>query len=95
TNKTVRPTVETLNKISLGAGISIKKLVDLSMDITSDEIPLIQSKEAKCKDLIEFLKQPEVLIDGKLLTEEDKAKIKASLKIIFGDVKQEKKREES
>lgn len=86
TNKTVRPTVETLNKISLGTGVSLKELVDLSMDIAGDEIPLIQFKEAKCKDLIEFLKQPEVLLDGKLLTEEDKAKIKASLEIIFGDV---------
>ncbi|SFL41939.1 helix-turn-helix domain-containing protein [Pelosinus propionicus] len=95
TNKTVRPTVETLNKISLGTGISIKKLVDLSMDIVSDEIPLIQSKEAKCKDLIEFLKQPEVLFDGILLSEEDKAKVKASLEIVFWDAKQKKKREKS
>ena len=96
TNKTVRPTVETLNKIALGTGASLKKLVDLSMDIVSDEIALIQSKEeTACKELIEFLKQPEVLFNGILLTEEDKAKVKASLEVILWDANQKKKREKS
>jgi transcriptional regulator with XRE-family HTH domain len=96
TNKTVRPTVETLNKISLGTGISIKKLVDLSMDVVSDEITLIQAKEeVKCNDLIEFLKQPEVLFNGKLLTEEDKAKVKASLEIVLWDANQKRSRKKS
>lgn len=40
------------------------------------------------KDLIKFLEEPEIHYGDKILTEEDKAKIKASLDIIFWDTKQ-------
>jgi transcriptional regulator with XRE-family HTH domain len=46
-------------------------------------------------DLIKFLDQPDVLLEGMLLTKEDKAKIKASLDIILGSTKQKKKQEKS
>lgn len=61
-----------------------------------DNITLISStNEETHKDLIKFLDQPEVSLDGMLLTKEDKAKIKASLDIIFWDTKQKKKQEKS
>jgi len=53
------------------------------------------AEEDNSNDLIKFLEQPEVLFDGIPLTKEDKSKIKASLDIIFWDVKQKKKQEES
>ena len=51
-----------------------------------DNIQLPNKQEPK--DLIKFLEESEVLFDNKILTEEDKAKIKASLDIIFWDTKQ-------
>lgn len=47
-----------------------------------------QIPRQKPKDLIKFLEEAEVLYGDKILTEEDKAKIKASLDIIFWDTKQ-------
>jgi transcriptional regulator with XRE-family HTH domain len=47
------------------------------------------------RDLIEFLEHSQVLFDGVLLTKEDKAKIKATLEIIFCDAKQQNKRKKS
>lgn len=44
----------------------------------------------KTTDLIEFLKHPEVLFDGILLTEENKAKVKAALEVVFWDAKQKR-----
>ncbi|AIF54162.1 helix-turn-helix domain-containing protein [Pelosinus sp. UFO1] len=65
--------------------------------IGRDNITLLSSTNETTthKDLIKFLDQPEVSLDGMLLTKEDKAKIKASLDIIFWDIKQKKKQEES
>lgn len=93
TNKTVRPTVETLYKISIGAGVSLIKLVELCIDIDSNDITRLQSnEEKKSNDLIEFLKQPEILFNGVPLTDEDIEKIKASLEIVLEDAKRKKKR---
>lgn len=52
----------------------------------ADSIDLLQKQEPK--DLMKFLEEPEVLFGNKVLSEEDKAKIKASLDIIFWDTKQ-------
>lgn len=57
-------------------------------------IPLIE-EEKNSNDLIKFLDQPNILFDGIPLTKEDKAKIKASLDIILGDIKQKKKQKKS
>lgn len=71
-----------------------KVSVDYLLD--NDTPHTIQSKEAKMpKDLIQFLEQSEVLFDGILLSEVDKAKIKASLEIIFWDEKHKNKHKKS
>lgn len=59
------------------------------------ESPPLITEEKKSNDLINFLEQSEVLFNGMPLTKEDKAKIKASLDIIFWDAKQEKKPKKS
>jgi transcriptional regulator with XRE-family HTH domain len=56
---------------------------------------LLDTEEKKSNDLIKFLDQPEVLLGGILLTKEDKAKIKASLDIIFWDTKQKSNQKKS
>jgi len=83
------PDNETLKRIATFYNVTIDYL--FGIDIQASHTP----EREKVNDLIEFLKQPEVLFDGILLSEEDKAKVKASLEIVFWDAKQKKKREKS
>lgn len=55
--------------------------------------PDLSQSEKQPTDIIKFLEESEVLFDNILLTKEDKAKIKASLEIIFWDAKKQNKRE--
>ncbi|VBB07100.1 Hypothetical protein LUCI_2344 [Lucifera butyrica] len=76
------PDLQTLKQLADFFNVTLDYLVgrDTSLFVTKEEkIP---------NDLLEFLKLPDARFSGILLTEEDKAKIKASLKIIFWDTKQ-------
>jgi transcriptional regulator with XRE-family HTH domain len=84
------PDNETLKRIAGFYNVTTDYLLGLDTQATQQA-----TEKKKIKDLIEFLKQPEVLFDDILLTEEDKAKVKASLEIVFWDAKQKKKREQS
>jgi transcriptional regulator with XRE-family HTH domain len=83
------PDNETLKRIAEFYNVTTDYLFGLDTQTTQ------ASEGKKTNDLIEFLKQPEVLFNGILLTEEDKANVKASLEIVFRDAKQKRKREKS
>ena len=72
-----------------------KVTVDYLLNNDTAGLQSAQPSKEPPNDLIKFLDQPEVLLEGILLTKEDKAKIKASLDIIFWDTKQKKKQEKS
>lgn len=74
--------------------LQLAKFFKVTVDylLNNDTVGLQSPQPSKepPNDLIKFLDQPEILLDGMLLTKEDKAKIKASLDIIFWDTKQKK-----
>ncbi|SFM20398.1 helix-turn-helix domain-containing protein [Pelosinus propionicus] len=72
-----------------------KVTVDYLLNNDTTGLQSVQPRTEPPSDLIKFLDQSEVLLDGMPLTKEDKSKIKASLDIIFWDSKQKKKQEES
>ncbi len=72
-----------------------KVTVDYLLNNDTVGLQSAQPSKEPPNDLIKFLDQPEILLEGVLLTKEDKAKIKASLDIIFWDTKQKKKQEKS
>ncbi|SDE00275.1 helix-turn-helix domain-containing protein [Sporomusa acidovorans] len=77
------PDLQTLKQLAGFFNVSIDYLV-IGYDSTS---PILQFDTIP-NDLLEFLKLKNVRFGNKILTEEDKAKIKASLDIIFWDTKQ-------
>lgn len=72
-----------------------KVTVDYLLNNDTAGLQTTQPSKEPPNDLIKFLDQPEVLLEGMLLTKEDKTKIKASLDIIFWNTKQKKKQEKS
>ncbi len=102
TGKQIRPTVETLEKLARGLDLTLNELLrQTGFTITADyDSPLNTTKPAityenKPKDLLKFLEQSEVMFDGMPLTENDKAKVKAALEVVFWDAKQKNKRKKS
>lgn len=77
----------------LGISNSVSSYPYIIKDSTLDYN--IKPATEKPNDLIQFLEQSEVLFHGIPLTEEDKAKIKAFLEIVFWDAKLKNKRKKS
>ena len=90
TNKR-EPDLQTTKQLADFFNVTIDFLV--GRDNTTTFPPV--KEEKKNHDLIKFLGQAEVLYNNMILTEEDKAKIKASLEIIFWDEIQKNKRRKS
>ena len=65
-------------------------------EVTVDELlggsSFQESEQKKPQDLAKFLDQQEIMFDGILLTEDDKAKIRKSLEIIFWDAREKNKK---
>lgn len=72
-----------------------KVTVDYLLNNDTSGLQSVQPRTEPPSDLIKFLDQSEVLLDGMPITKEDKSKIKASLDIIFWDAKQKKEQEKS
>lgn len=72
-----------------------KVTVDYLLNNDTAESYLPKQNYVVHNDIIKVLEQPEVFYNGTPLTEEDKAKIKASLDIIFWDTKKKNKQEKS
>ena len=72
-----------------------KVTVDHLLTNNTAEINLPNQNYEIHNDILKILEQPEVFCNGVPLTEADKAKIKASLDIIFWDTKQKTKQEKS
>ena len=64
---------------------------DYLLGIT-DNPERVSTEPQKPKDLEKFLDQQEIMFDGVPLTEDDKAKIRKSLEIIFWDAKEKNKK---
>lgn len=75
---------------------TLSRLADF-FDVTTDDL-LGRDKQdkvsepQKTKDLEKFLDNQEIMFDGVALTEDDKAKIRKSLEIIFWDAKEKNKK---
>jgi hypothetical protein len=67
-----------------------KVTVDYLLNNDTTGLQSIQPRKESTNDLMKFLDQSEVLLEG--MSKEDKAKIKASLDIIFWDTKQKKQK---
>lgn len=98
TGKQIRPTVETLEKLANGLGLTLDELLrqtGFAISSYQDSVLEAGSKnityENRSRDLLKFLEQPEVMFDGRPLTEEDKAKVKAALEVVFWDTKARRK----
>jgi len=76
------PDLQTLKQLADFFNVTIDYLVG------RNTTEFAAKEEQMPNDLLEFLKLPDAQFDDILLTEEDKAKIKASLDIIFWDTKQ-------
>lgn len=61
-------------------------------DLLGRDKPNETSEEKKPKDLEKFLDNQEIMFDGVPLTEDDKAKIRKSLEIIFWDAREKNKK---
>lgn len=72
-----------------------KVTVDYLLNNNPPETQLPKQNYEFHNDILKVLEQPEVFCDGTPLTENDKAKIKASLDIIFWDAKKKNKQEKS
>lgn len=102
TGKQIRPTVETLEKLAGGLGLTLNELLrQTGFTITADSDSRLETAnppmiyENNPKDLLKFLEQSEVMFDGMPLTENDKAKVKAALEVVFWDAKQKNKQTNS
>lgn len=67
-----------------------KVSVDFLLNNDTSKLQNVHQRYKPANDIIKVLEQPEVFCNGTPLTEEDKAKIKASLDIIFWDARKNK-----
>ncbi|MBP2657788.1 MAG: helix-turn-helix domain protein [Firmicutes bacterium] len=79
------PPIETAQRFADYFGITIDDLVGRNEVILATE-------QNKPKDLEKFLDNQEIMFDGVPLTEDDKAKIRKSLEIIFWDAREKNKK---
>ena len=77
------PDNETLQRLATFFGVTPNDLLSTTPT---------QSQEKKPKDLEKFLDNQEIMFDGVPLTEDDKAKIRKSLEIIFWDAREKNKK---
>lgn len=72
-----------------------KVTVDYLLNNNTVQINLPNQNCKTHNDIFKLLEQPEVFFSGTPLSENDKAKVKAFLNIIFGDTKKKTKQEKS
>lgn len=65
---------------------------EVSLDELLGGNPFQKLEDSKPKDLEKFLDNQEIMFDGIPLTEDDKAKIRKSLEIIFWDAREKNKK---
>lgn len=88
------PDDEVIIKIAAALEMPVKDVMLMAGYPVSDS-ESFYPEQKKPKDLMRFLEQSEVMFDGVPVTEEDKAKIKAALEVVFWDAKQRNKRNKS
>lgn len=85
------PELGTVQRLADFFNVSVDYLLG-RIDNRTIVLPSQTAEQNKPKDLEKFLDNQEIMFDGVPLTEDDKAKIRKSLEIIFWDAKEKNKK---